>query len=281
MVPSDYLSLIGAALDEDLLTIGDITSQAIFTGVHGVRSSKMALISKDEGVLAGAEVFEAVFRRIDQATKVEFVIRDGDYLRPGTLVAQVSGRTLSILTAERTAINFLALLSGIATESRRYADAAADAAVILDTRKTIPAFRALSKYAVRTGGSRNHRMGLYDMVLIKDNHIDEAGSIEAAVGRVRAAYGDRYRIEVECRTIDEVKEALLSNVAVVMLDNMSEADMRECVSLREGDVSFEASGNIGLERIPSVSATGVDMISVGALTHSVRSFDYSLRSHDE
>lgn len=281
MVPSDYLSLIGAALDEDLLTSGDITSRAIFNGVHGSQTSEMALMSKDEGVLAGTEVFEAVFRRVDQATTVEFVVRDGDYLLPGALVARVSGRALSILTAERTAINFLALLSGIATESRRYADAAGEATVILDTRKTIPAFRSLSKYAVRIGGSLNHRMGLFDMVLIKDNHIDEAESIEAAVGRVRSAYGDRYRIEVECRNIDEVKEALRSNVDVVMLDNMSDADMRESVSLREGDVSFEASGNIDLESVPRVSATGVDMISVGALTHSIQAFDFSLRNHRE
>jgi len=274
MQRSEYGSLIRAALAEDLGERGDVTSLAL----SDVGVSTMHLYSKDDGILAGAEVFEAVFSEVDPEIRVEFDLSDGARLSRGDHVASVSGPTRSILSGERTAINFLALLSGIATEARRYVDAAGGRAKILDTRKTLPGFRTLSKYAVRIGGAVNHRVGLYDMVLIKDNHIDEAGSIHAAVEAVRSRWGDEFRIEVECRTIDEVREALDCEVDVIMLDNMSDDEMVRCVALRRGTVEFEASGNMSLDRIPAASGTGVDSISVGALTHSVRAFDFSLKA---
>jgi nicotinate-nucleotide pyrophosphorylase (carboxylating) len=274
-------ALIRRALEEDLSQHGDVTSQAIF----GPVSSRLLLLSKASGILAGAAVFSEVYREVDQATRVEFVRRDGERLEPGDLVARVTGPTGSLLTAERTAINFLALLSGIATETRRYVDAAAGRSRILDTRKTIPGFRTLSKYAVRVGGGTNHRMGLFDMVLIKDNHIDEAGSITGAVELVRRSHGSRFRIEVECRSVEDVREALACRVDIIMLDNMDDETMARCVALRDTAVSaggdtieFEASGNMSLERIDAVARTGVDSISIGALTHSVRSFDFSLKA---
>ncbi len=277
MRPADYEHLITAALREDLADRGDVTSLALFDTSVAI----MHLFSKDSGVLAGAEVFKAVFHAVDADVGVEFRHRDGDPLDPGCLVAEIVGPTGSILSAERTAINFLAFLSGIATETKRYVDAAAGRVRILDTRKTIPGYRALSKYAVRVGGGANHRSGLYDMVLIKDNHIDKAGSIRKAVEAVRNRWDGKFRIEVECRSLAEVREALDCAVDVIMLDNMSDDEMKRCTQLRRGSVEFEASGNMTLSRIPSVGETGVDSVSVGALTHSVDAFDFSLRAGGE
>lgn len=261
------------ALDEDLLLSGDITSQPIFESSH---RSNFTLVSKDRGVLAGEEVFAAVCLRVDQDIDVRFEKHDGDNLASGEGVATLTGRTLSVLTAERSAINFLAFMSGIATHARRFQELAGERVAILDTRKTLPGYRALSKYAVGVGGAKNHRMGLFDMVLIKDNHIDQAGSIRGAVESVRAVHGDRYRIEVECRTREDVVESIGLRVDVIMLDNMSPEEMTGCVALREPGIEFEASGNMSLDRIAEVAKTGVDSISVGALTHSVRAFDFSL-----
>ena len=206
MRDADYMPILELALREDLGDLGDVTSQAVVP--DGERSA--ALWSKGEGVLAGEEVFAAVFRALDPGVRVEFLLHDGEELARGARVATVAGRALSLLSAERTAINFIAFLSGIATATRELVDIAraSGKAVILDTRKTLPGWRALSKYAVRVGGGENHRQGLYDMVLIKDNHVDSAGSVAAAVAKVRERWGGRFRIEVECRSTAEVDEAL-------------------------------------------------------------------------
>ena len=274
MDPEHYENLIRHALLEDLGTDGDVTCGAVFTD----EQTEARLVSKGDGILAGQEVFTAVFTAVDATTEVTFMIEDGTVLRPGDHVATVRGSAASVLTAERVALNFLSFLTGIAGTTGRYvAEAAAGGhAIILDTRKTLPGYRELSKYAVRIGGARNHRMGLYDMVLLKDNHIDRAGSITTAVERVRGRWADRYRIEVECRTVDDVVEAHELGVEMIMLDNMTLDQMRKSVALCTGTTLLEASGNMNLVRIREVSATGVDFISVGALTHSVQSFDFSL-----
>ncbi|NLJ47203.1 MAG: carboxylating nicotinate-nucleotide diphosphorylase [Treponema sp.] len=268
-------TLLGLALEEDLDGVGDVTSRAIFA--DGDRNGAV-LTSKDTGILCGIERFREVFRRVDPSVQVGVSASDGDRLRPGMEVARIEGPTRSILEAERTAINFLSFLSGIATAVDEYVRAAREngKAVILDTRKTLPGYRALSKYAVRVGGGSNHRMGLYDMVMIKDNHIDAAGGIAPAVERVRARWGRAYRVEVECRSLDEVRQAIEAGADVVMLDNMDVETARRSLELRIPGVSFEASGGISLETVGPWSALGVDYISVGRLTHSVRAFDFSL-----
>ena len=276
MVQSDYQPLVDAALAEDLGENGDVTSSALFSDDQ----MSATLVSKDTGVLAGADVFAAVFRTVDPTTTVDLLVADGARLQPGARVATVRGAAVSVLAGERVALNFLGYLSGIATAARALVDEAARGgrAVILDTRKTLPGYRALSKYAVGVGGATNHRMGLYDMVMLKDNHIDRAGSITDAVARVRSRWADRFRIEVECRTLDDVREAKSLGVDVIMLDNMSLDDMREAVAICGGSPQLEASGNIDARTVRDVSATGVDFISSGAITHSVRSFDFSLQT---
>jgi nicotinate-nucleotide pyrophosphorylase (carboxylating) len=275
MLESDYRPLIELAIAEDLGSEGDVTSQAVTP--EGERTA--VLWSKGRGVLAGEEVFAAVFRRIDPAVAVTFLLHDGARLAKGDRVAEVRGRVLSLLSGERIALNFICHLSGIATEARTLSDLAASTgkAVILDTRKTLPGWRALAKYAARVGGARNHRMGLYDMVLVKDNHVDAAGSVAAAVSRVRARWGARFTVEVEARTLAEVRDAVDAGADIVMLDNMDDPLMRQAVALVAGRAKVEASGTMTRDRIPGASATGVDYISVGGLTHSVKAFDFSLK----
>ena len=274
MRQSDYLPLIELALREDLGELGDVTSQAVVP--DGERSA--TLWSKDAGVMAGEEIFTAVFHAVDPGVRVAFALHDGARLVRGDRLASVDGKAISLLSAERTAINFIGYLSGIATAAGDLAALArgSGAAIILDTRKTLPGWRALSKYAVTVGGGQNHRQGLYDMVLIKDNHVDSAGSVAAAVAKVRERWGSRFPVEVECRNTREVEDALAAGVTLIMLDNMDPDAMREEVRRIGGRAKVEASGNMTREKIPAVSATGVDFISVGALTHSVRSFDFSL-----
>jgi nicotinate-nucleotide pyrophosphorylase (carboxylating) len=275
MRESDYLPLLQLALREDLGDLGDITSQAVTPDGE----SAATLWSKDTGVLAGEEVFSAVFRAIDPDTRVHFTLHDGAALEKGRRVAEIRGRTVSVLSGERTSLNFISFLSGIATATRSVVERARASghAVILDTRKTLPGWRALSKYAVTVGGGRNHRQGLYDMVLIKDNHVDSAGSIAEAARRVRALWGPRFTVEVECRNAAEVRDALAAGVEMIMLDNMDAEEIRHEVQKIAGRAKVEASGTMTPERIPAVSAAGVDFISVGAITHSVRSFDFSLK----
>jgi nicotinate-nucleotide pyrophosphorylase (carboxylating) len=275
MQESDYQALIELAIAEDLGTEGDVTSLAVIP--NGERIA--VLWSKDQGVLAGEEVFAAVFTRVDPSVMVAFHFHDGARLTNGDRVAEVRGPARSLLGAERIALNFISHLSGIATEARALADlaAASGRSAILDTRKTLPGWRALAKYAARVGGARNHRMGLYDMVLVKDNHVDAAGSVTEAVRRVRERWGKRFTVEVEARSLAEVREAVAAGADIVMLDNMDDAEMREAVDLVAGRAKIEASGNMNRDRIPGAGATGVDFISVGALTHSVRAFDFSLK----
>ena len=274
MNTDNFEKLLELALAEDLLENGDVTSRAIFSS----EKTEALLRSKDEGVLAGIDYFRRVFERVDDSIEIEIYRKDGDYLKPGDEIARLKGPTVTILEGERTGINFLSFLSGIATDTHRHVRAASEKGncVILDTRKTLPGYRNLSKYAVTAGGGRNHRMGLYDMVMIKDNHIDAAGSIANAVSRVREKWGGRFKIEVECRNLEEVREALAQKADVIMLDNMDEKATADAVALREGDVKFEASGNMDLEKIRRYSPLGVDYISIGRLTHSVTAFDFSL-----
>lgn len=270
-----FEQLLELALEEDLKEIGDVTSRAIFDN----ENTSAVLISKDRGILAGIDFFRQVFTKLDPTLTINIIKSDGEEISPGDKIAFIKGKTASILEAERTAINFLSFLSGIATETDRFVTAAAASgkAVILDTRKTLPAYRTLSKYAVTVGGGTNHRIGLYDMVMIKDNHIDAAGSIKAAVEKVRNKWDNIYAIEVECRTLNEVEQALKLNVDIIMLDNMDPQETIEAVKMGNGAVQFEASGNMDLEKVKLYSPTGVDFLSVGKLTHSVTAFDFSLK----
>ncbi len=270
-----FEALLEHAIEEDLGAVGDITSDAVFDDDNHCTA---LLVSKDTGILAGEEYFRRVFNRIDPKTAITFLYKDGDKLEKGCKVAEISGKTTSILSAERIALNFLAYLSGIATISNRYviSAAAAGKAVILDTRKTLPGYRKLAKYAVAAGGGTNHRMGLYDMVMIKDNHIDAAGSIAEAVSRVRACYSGKYRIEVECRNASEVRDAVDAGADIIMLDNMKPEEVEGAVKSAGDSVLFEASGDMDMEKIRRYAGTGVDYISVGRLTHSVASFDFSI-----
>ncbi len=265
--------LIELAIAEDIGP-GDATSEATLSAG---RTLHARIVAKAAGVVAGLPVAEAVFTRVEPRIRFTSRVRDGAEVVPGDLVAEVSGPGRGMLAAERTALNFLQHLSGIATLTRAFVDAiACTPATILDTRKTHPGYRTLEKYAVRMGGGQNHRLGLYDMVLIKDNHIDAAGSITAAVGQARAARPD-LPIEVEVRNLDELRETLPLDVERIMLDNMSLDEMRVAVKIAAGRVGLEASGGVALQSVADVAATGVDYISVGALTHSASALDLSMR----
>ena len=263
---------IKRALEEDIGT-GDVTTDSIVPTGASLRGR---IVAKQQGVVAGLEVANEVFRTLHPQIAFDARVEDGSRVTRGTVVAEVNGDARPLLTGERTALNFLGRMSGIATLTRQFVDAVAGtSATILDTRKTAPGLRTLDKLAVRLGGGQNHRTGLFDMVLIKDNHIDFAGSITAAVERVRAS-GTTVEIEVETRTLDNVREALGLGVERILLDNMPAETMREAVKIAKGRAKLEASGNVTLENVLEVAQTGVDFISVGALTHSPRVFDVSL-----
>ena len=264
--------LIDLALAEDVGP-GDVTTQAtIPEGVAG----EAVILAKAHGVLAGLPVAAEVFRRVDRGIRFEELAQDGEPVASGDVVARLSGPLRGILTGERVALNFLGRLSGIATLTAEFVTAVAPyRAVILDTRKTTPGWRLLEKYAVRCGGGRNHRLGLYDMVLIKDNHIAACGSLSEAVRRVRAA-GVKVPIEVEVKDLDELAEALSLGVDRILLDNMDLEELREAVRLAGGKVPLEASGGVTLENVAEVAACGVEFISVGAITHSAPALDLSL-----
>jgi nicotinate-nucleotide pyrophosphorylase (carboxylating) len=272
MQERDYLPLIDMALAEDLGEIGDVTTEPLDDYAAEAR-----LLAKADGILAGLPVFAAVFTRIDPGVSVRPKRHDGDAVARGEVVAEVSGPVKSILKAERTSLNLLSYLSGIATETRRFVQAASGSLTVLDTRKTLPGYRALAKEAVRIGGGSNHRMGLHDMVLIKDNHVDSAGSVSRAVKLVRERWGSRFPVEVECRTLPEVEEAAKSGVDIVMLDNMDAGLVRDAVKLIHGRARTEASGNMTVERVRELRDSGVDSVSVGRLTHSVEALDFSLK----
>jgi nicotinate-nucleotide pyrophosphorylase (carboxylating) len=234
-------------------------------------------LAKRAGVVAGLAVARAVFARLDACVQLSARVEDGDAVEAGTVIAEIGGPGRALLSGERVALNFLQRMSGIATLTRRFVEAVRGTrATILDTRKTAPGLRALDKWAVRLGGGRNHRMGLYDMVLIKDNHIAAVGSITDAVARVRASDARHCPIEVEVTTLAELREALGLDVDRVMLDNMGLDAMREAVRITAGRVPLEASGGVRLDTVADIAATGVDLISVGAITHSAAALDISL-----
>jgi nicotinate-nucleotide pyrophosphorylase (carboxylating) len=273
--------IISMALEEDVGP-GDWTS--LWTVGKG-DSGRAVVVAKEELVVAGARAAYRVFNRVDPTLEVRLMAQDGDRARPEGVLLQVGGSLRSILTAERTALNFLGRLSGVATHTRRFVDAVAGTgARILDTRKTTPGWRKLEKEAVVAGGGENHRMGLHDMVLVKDNHLLAAGGVSAAVERVKMRNEARIPVEVEVGTLEELDEVLALGVDRVLLDNMSLEEMRAAVErvkrLEMKRPLVEASGNMSLDRVRAVGETGVDFISVGAITHSAPSADLSLRVLD-
>lgn len=269
----DARALIALALAEDAVK-HDVTSRAIFSRGH---RSRAVIDVKQDLVVCGLEIAAEVFRRVDRRLKIALLARDGDRVRRGGAVMRIEGPTASLLGAERTALNFLQRLSGIATQARRYAEAVRHTSVrIVDTRKTTPGWRALEKYAVRTGGGHNHRMSLRDLVLIKDNHIAAAGSLTAAVERCRRAAPRGMKIEVEAKTLAEVREAVAAEADIILLDNMTPARIRAAVKLVAGRATVEVSGGVRFETLRRFALPGVDLISVGALTHSVAAADLSL-----
>ena len=269
--PSVYRGIVRRALAEDL-GWGDVTTEAtVDAGVkgHGV------IVAKSPCVLAGLDVAAESFRQLDPAVQVREIYHDGDRCDPGTTIAEVRGSAALMLTAERTALNFLQQLSGIATVTRRFVDAAAGKIVVLDTRKTTPTLRALEKYAVRAGGGSNHRSGLDDGILIKDNHVRLAGGVAAAVARMKAARQEM-PIEVEAQNLAEVDAAIDAGADVILLDNLSIEDTRQAVARIAGRAKIELSGGVTLERMRELADTGADYVSIGALTHSAPAVDLSL-----
>ena len=265
---------VAAALDEDLSTAGDITTDAI---IPADATATAAIVARQAGVVAGLDLAEAAFKALDPDIRFTRIVADGGGVAAGGKIATVSGKTRAILSAERTALNFLGRLSGIATLTASYVKAVeGTGARIACTRKTTPGLRALEKYAVRAGGGVNHRFGLYDAVLVKDNHIAAAGGIAGALARLKSRAGHSVRIEVEVDTLDQLAEALKFPIDAVLLDNMDAATLREAVKLVAGRVVTEASGGVTLENVREIASTGVDVISAGALTHSPRNLNSSL-----
>jgi len=259
---------VRAFLAEDLGD-GDLTSESVVAADAQLEAS---LVLKEEGVVCGLDVAEAVFRELDASVEFERQASDGDVTRGE--VARVAGNARALLTGERTALNLLARLSGVATLTRRYVDAVAGTgATILDTRKTTPGLRALEKLAVRCGGGTNHRFGLYDGILIKDNHLRLGGGIAESV---RRAQGHGVPVEVECETLDDVRDALEAGAEILLLDNMTLPQLNAAVLFVDGRAKTEASGGVTLDTVRDVAATGVDFISIGALTHGARSLDVSM-----
>ena len=272
-LPSEIVECLKRALAEDIGT-GDVTTNSIVPAVAVLRGR---ILAKDTGVVAGLDLAQAVFLMLEEDVSFVPSVTEGEQVIGGTVLANISGSARALLTGERTALNFLGRMSGIATLTREFVNrVSGTSAIILDTRKTAPGLREIDKLAVRRGGGENHRMGLFDMVLIKDNHIDFAGSITAAVERVRKT-GTNLEIEVEARTLEEVMEALGLGVERILLDNMTPEAMRQAVTLNGGRAKLEASGNVTLENVRQIAETGVDFISVGSLTHSAKVFDVSLK----
>lgn len=268
--PGLYREIVRRALAEDF-GWGDTTTEAVIDGDqkgHGV------ILAKSRCVIAGLDIASETFRQLDPAVAVTVRCKDGERCEPSTVVAEYRGYATAMLTAERTALNFLQRLSGIATLTRQFVDAAAGRITVLDTRKTTPLLRALEKYAVRAGGGANHRSGLDDGILIKDNHIRLAGGVPKAVTRMRKANREM-PTEVEAQTLEEVDEALRAGADIILLDNFSTPDIIEAVKRCHGLVKTEISGGVTLSRMPELAATGADCVSIGALTHSAPAVDLS------
>ncbi|KAE8765607.1 carboxylating nicotinate-nucleotide diphosphorylase [Georgenia thermotolerans] len=266
--------LVRAALLEDLGRAGDITTDTV---VPADRRASVRLVARDPGVVAGTDLAAAAFRLVDPAIGVDVALPDGSRVRPGDVVATVSGPARAVLTAERVALNFLGHLSGVATATAQIADAIAHTTTrVTCTRKTTPGLRALEKHAVVAGGGVNHRFGLDDAVLIKDNHIALAGGVREAIARARAGVGHLVKIEVEVDTLDQLREVLTDPVDAVLLDNMTPETLREAVELVAGRMVTEASGRLTAETAPVIAATGVDLMSAGWITHSAPVLDLGL-----
>lgn len=274
LLPFYVEDLIKTALSEDINYIDSTTDLLIPENSY----SSAYFMSKADGVLCGVEIAAKVFTMLDPEIDVKFLVNEGSEISRGQKIATLDGKTRPMLKAERTALNILQHMSGIATYTRKCVDAVVGTkASIADTRKTLPGLRPIQKYAVTVGGGRNHRYNLTDAAMLKDNHIDAYGSITGAVNALRQKAGHMLQIEAEARTLDDVKEALNCGVNVIMLDNMSLDDMKAACELVNGKAKTEASGNVTLENIRAVAETGVDIISLGALTHSVTAFDISMK----
>lgn len=271
---TELTRIIKCALKEDVGT-GDITTNLI---VPDFQKGTAEIYVKEDGVIAGLNVSKEVFKILNEKIVFRKFVKDGDKVFKGTKIAEVKGSLRVLLTGERTSLNFLQRMSGIATLTAKFmTQLEGTNTKILDTRKTVPCLRMLDKYSVKIGGGTNHRFGLYDMVLIKDNHIKAAGSITNAVQLIRKKLKKKIKIEVETTNLDEVKEALSNKVDIIMLDNMPIDMMKKAVKLINGKAKTEASGNVSLENVRKIALTGVDYISVGALTHSVKALDISMK----
>ncbi|MGB9788036.1 MAG: carboxylating nicotinate-nucleotide diphosphorylase [Dictyoglomus turgidum] len=274
LIPYLHLrKIVEEALKEDI-GFGDITTEST---IPEDMISRAVIIAKEEGILAGLPVAEEVFKLLDSKIEFKEFKKDGDEIKKGDVILEIKGKTKTILMGERTALNFLQRLSGIATYTKKCVNVVKPYGVkILDTRKTTPTLRIFEKYAVKIGGGENHRFGLYDMVLIKDNHIRAVGGIKEAIERVRERVSHVYKIEVEVTNLEELKEALESKADIVLLDNMDYDTLKEAVSIAKGKVMIEVSGNISLEDLEKIARLGVNFISIGKLTHSYKSLDLSL-----
>lgn len=269
---NETIDSLKRALDEDIGP-GDVTTNSIVPAGAMLRCE---IVAKQDGIVAGLGVAETVLLLLDERIRFRAAVSEGSHVAKSSVLAHASGSARALLTGERTALNFLGRMSGIATLTGQFVDAVAGTGTtILDTRKTAPGLRTLDKLAVRLGGGQNHRTGLYDMVLIKDNHIDFAGSLPEAVRRVRSA-APNLEIEVEVRTLEDVRQALELDVNRILLDNMSIDMMRAAVKMNASRAKLEASGNVTLDTVRQIAKTGVDFISIGALTHSPKVFDVSL-----
>lgn len=265
-----------AALAEDIGG-GDLTALLTPAG----RPAVGVVTSREDAVLCGSAWFEACLRRLDPATRIDWLAQDGEQISSGQIICEIAADTRALLTAERSALNFLQLLSGTATQTRHYVEAVAGTrAKIVDTRKTLPGLRLAQKYAVRCGGGTNHRLGLYDGILIKENHIIAAGGITAAFNQALRIANGKFFIQVEVETLEELAEALDAGATMILLDNMDLTQMHQAVGLTAGRAALEASGGVRLDSVRAIAETGVDRISIGTLTKDVRAIDLSLR-HSE
>jgi nicotinate-nucleotide pyrophosphorylase (carboxylating) len=266
--------LISIALEEDIEN-GDITSEAIFSEDDW---SEAYIQSKDRGIICGVDVVKAVYQRVDSSIKIISFQEDGSTVSVNDIIMSIQGPTKSVLIGERIALNFMQRMSGIANLKRKSVMLVQGTIIkILDTRKTIPGFRGLDKYAVKIGGGVNHRMGLYDMIMIKDNHIKAAGSIKAALDAVRLKYEKKYTVEIEVKTPEDAEIAVNEGANIIMLDNMDIPEMNRAIELIDGRAKIEVSGNVDTQKIEALRGLRIDYISSGALTHSVKAFDLSMK----
>lgn len=272
---ADIRPVIIIALREDIGD-GDITTNAIFFNGNG--NTEAVIVANEDGIFCGGDVAKIIYHEIDPTVSVSILKKDGKKVKKGDKLIKIKGHVKSLLTGERTCMNFIQRMSGIATKTDRMCDKLKGTGItLLDTRKTAPGLRLLDKYAVKCGGGKNHRIGLFDMVMIKDNHIKAAGGITESIKRIKDAYGSKYKIEVEAKTLEEVKEASNCKPDFIMLDNMDTKTMKEAINQVNGHAKIEISGNMDEDRLQDISDLKVDFISVGALTHSVKAFDLSMR----